>query len=76
MLANAKASLNFEPGCLRFDVAWNKGQPTQIFLYELYTNRASFDQHLQMPHFLDFDAKTADMIAQKTVRSFDHVHAC
>jgi autoinducer 2-degrading protein len=70
MTENAAASLRDEPGCRQFDVCQSPDDPQQIFLYELYDDRAAFEAHLGMPHFQAFDAATADMIRSKTVRAY------
>ena len=43
MKSNADASLRDEPECLRFDIATDPDRPHEVFLYELYTDRAGFD---------------------------------
>lgn len=70
MRRNARASLDAEPGCHHFDVCTSGDRPDELFLYELYTDRAAFDAHLHSPHFLEFDAKVAPMIASKTIRTY------
>ncbi|MEO0670242.1 MAG: putative quinol monooxygenase [Pseudomonadota bacterium] len=70
---NARASVRDEPGCLQFDVCTDPGQPATVFLYEIYTERAAFDAHLQAPHFKTFDAAARDMITDKTVQTFETV---
>ncbi|MGC6453580.1 MAG: putative quinol monooxygenase [Candidatus Puniceispirillaceae bacterium] len=70
MTENAAASLRDEPGCRQFDVCQDPDNPGQIFLYELYDDRAAFEAHLGMPHFKSFDAATKDMIRSKTVRAY------
>lgn len=52
MLEDAKGSLNHEPGCLRFDVVQDAGDPNRIWLYEVYVDEAAFQAHLQAPHFI------------------------
>ena len=42
MLSNAQASLTQEPGCLQFDVATDPARPNEVFLYEIYSDRAAF----------------------------------
>lgn len=73
MLQNAQTSLSEEPGCRRFDVCTDPGRPTEIFLYELYTDRAAFEAHLASDHFAAFDVQVADMIAKKDVRTYAEV---
>jgi len=52
MLDDAKGSLNNEPGCLRFDVVQDAGDPNRIWLYEVYVDEGAFQAHLQAPHFI------------------------
>lgn len=67
MLANAKASLDSEPGCERFDVLQKSGKPGEIVLYEIYRDRAAFDVHLKSAHFQEFNIATAPMIREKRI---------
>lgn len=64
---NARASVAEEPGCLRFDVCRPEGTEDEVFLYELYRDRAAFEEHLASAHFREFDAATRDMVAGKRV---------
>lgn len=67
LLANARASLEHEPGCHRFDVCTDPGDAGKILLYELYTDRAAFDAHLAAPHYLEFGARVKPWVERKTV---------
>lgn len=71
MIENARASKRDEPGCQQFDVCCDGDQ---VFLYEVYDDRDAFNLHLAAPHFKAFDAAVADMIADKSVKTFDEVH--
>lgn len=71
MLANAQASLDLEEHCLQFDVCVSRTDRHHVFLYEVYRNSEDFDVHLQMPHFLEFNAKSAAQVIEKTVSTFD-----
>lgn len=51
MLGDARGSVNDEPGCLRFDVIQDAGDPNRIWLYEVYKDEAAFQAHQQMPHY-------------------------
>ena len=51
MLENAQSAVNSEPGCLRFDVIQDAGDANRVWLYEIYTDEAAFQAHLQAPHF-------------------------
>lgn len=73
MTRNAATSLAREPGCLRFDVCTDPDRAGEVFLYELYANRAAFDAHLASDHFKAFDGQVAPMIAAKDVRTYTQV---
>ncbi|MEP2642277.1 putative quinol monooxygenase [Roseobacter sp.] len=73
MAQNAARSLADETGCHQFDVATDPAHPHEMFLYELYTDAAAFDVHLNTAHFKTFDTSTAHMIADKTVRTYAQV---
>lgn len=66
---NAARSRSLEPGCHRFDICQSAEDPAQIFLYELYTDAASFDAHKSMPHYHVFTERTAPMVLRKTVKT-------
>lgn len=70
MIANAKASLDNEPGCHQFDVCVAVDDPNRIFLYEIYADRAAFDHHLATLHFKAFDARARDWVLSKIVKSW------
>ena len=70
MLENARQSLDLEPGCHRFDVCTGPDGKNAVFLYELYSDAAAFESHKSMAHFLEFSAKTEQMVASKTVETF------
>lgn len=61
----AQNSLNYEQGCLHFDVCFDINAPNRIFLYEIYTDRKTFDLHLETDHFHNFINSTKDWIVSK-----------
>jgi quinol monooxygenase YgiN len=73
MLKNARASLADEPGCRQFDVSVVADDPAHIFLYELYDDRAAYEAHRQTPHFREFDAVSAPLLASKAGRHFQRI---
>ncbi|QKV19103.1 putative quinol monooxygenase [Oricola thermophila] len=70
MRQQAAESLEREPGCRVFDVWTDEDREDQIFLYEVYDDRAAFDAHLKSAHFRSFDAEVADMVAAKEVQTW------
>jgi quinol monooxygenase YgiN len=71
MRQQARETLEREPGCRRFDIANDAADPCRIFLYEIYDDAAAFDLHLASPHFLAFNAQTADWVESKAVERWD-----
>jgi len=67
LLEQANNSLREEAECLRFDVAADTEQEGRFFFYEVYTDEAAFEKHLQTPHYASFSKKTSDLVANKTV---------
>ncbi len=61
----ARDSLRNESGCHVFDVCINPERANFVMLYEVYTDRAAFDAHLESAHFRDFDAAVRDWITDK-----------
>jgi autoinducer 2-degrading protein len=52
MIEDARDSVANEPGCLRFDVIQDAGDPNRIWVYEVYTDAEAFDAHTKTPHFI------------------------
>jgi len=40
-----------EPGCLRFDVLQDRGDPQTICLYEVFRSEADLEQHRQQDYY-------------------------
>ena len=68
IVANARTSREFEPGCRQFDVCTDPANARAVFLYELYSDRAAFDAHLASDHFRQFDQQVAPWVERKTAR--------
>jgi len=75
MLEQAKNSLEKELACHVFDGCVPHADSDQVFLYELYEDRAAFDLHLNSAHFKAFDAAVAAMIADKKIATMARVSA-
>jgi autoinducer 2-degrading protein len=73
MLENSKTSMLDEIDCHQFDVSTDPDRPNEVFLYEIYTNRAAFEVHLASSHFKSFDTATAEMIATKHACTYSQV---
>jgi autoinducer 2-degrading protein len=64
--ANHQGSVD-EPGCLRFDVARSRDDPTRYVLWEWYRDEDAARSHKTTPHYLAFKAQAADMMAEERV---------
>lgn len=67
---NASTSLDQESGLKQFDVLTDPDRVAEVFLYEVYVDRAAFDAHLASPHFMAFDAAVVNMVETKVVKTF------
>jgi (4S)-4-hydroxy-5-phosphonooxypentane-2,3-dione isomerase len=67
IVENANRSRTVEPGCERFDVLVPKGSGNQVFLYEIYKDKAAFEEHLRTQHFLDFNSASAGLVKAKKI---------
>lgn len=67
VIRQAQDSLEKEPGCSVFDIWTDAERPNEVFLYEIYDDRAAFDAHLASEHFKTFDAEVVDWVADKKV---------
>jgi len=73
MITQAKVSLEQESECHQFDVAYDPTSPQTCFLYELYTDKAAFDLHLESAHFDEFNETVADWVDGKSVKTYEKV---
>lgn len=73
MLENARASLRDEPGCRQFDVCTDPDRPDQMFLYEVYDDRAAFDAHMATPHFKKMGELSAGMAKDKHIVTYSEI---
>jgi quinol monooxygenase YgiN len=68
ILANARASVEQEQGCRRFDVLVEPENGRRFVLYEIYDDEAAFDLHLRSPHYHSFSAAIDGQIEERSVR--------
>ena len=66
--ADARHSLEDEPGCLQFDVVRSESETDRVVFYEVYESRAAFDAHLETSHLARFrEAFPPLIVAEKPV---------
>ncbi|HKG25408.1 MAG TPA: putative quinol monooxygenase [Thermomicrobiales bacterium] len=71
-LDDARHSVLDEPDCLRFDLVQDDEDPTKIWLYEVYQDRAAFDHHLTTTHLHRWRAAVKDLFAEPPQASIGH----
>ena len=57
-----EASIRLEPGVLTLYAVSVKGDPAQIRIFEMYADAASYEAHLQTPHFKKYKTGTQGMV--------------
>jgi quinol monooxygenase YgiN len=60
------ASVRLEPGVISIYPMFQKEQPAQIRLLEIYRDKEAYESHLQTPHFIYY--KTASLEMVKSLR--------
>ena len=67
------ASIRSEPGVLTLYAVSLKAHPDQIRLFETYRDTASYQAHLQSPHFKRYKAQTQGMVQSLTLLETDPI---
>ena len=67
------ASIRTEPGVLTLYAVSVKGHPEQIRLFEIYRDAASYQAHLQSPHFKKYKEQTQQMVKSLTLLETDPI---
>jgi len=58
----SEASVRLEPGVICIYPMFQKDNPTEIRLLEIYADEASYKSHLQTPHFKHYKETTLKMV--------------
>ena len=66
LLRHARTSVTQEPGCSRFDVHQERGDPTLFLLVEDYADEAAFEAHRTSPHYLAFRDDVKEWVVERT----------
>jgi autoinducer 2-degrading protein len=64
---DAQGSVRDEPDCFRFDIHRDASLETRFYLYEVYADEAAFQQHLETPHFLKWQAEVESLFASEPI---------
>jgi quinol monooxygenase YgiN len=68
----SRASVQFEAGVIAIYPMFQKENPTQIRILEIYANREAYEEHLKTPHFQKYKTSTLKMV--KTLKLIDMVN--
>lgn len=58
----ARASVLLEPGVIAIYPMFQKENPTQIRILEIYANQNAYKEHLKTPHFIKYKTETHKMV--------------
>jgi quinol monooxygenase YgiN len=58
----AEASVRLEPGVIAIFPMFEKENPTQIRILEIYASREAYESHLKSPHFQKYKTTTLKMV--------------
>lgn len=58
----SEASLRLEPGVICIYPMFQKENPAQIRLLEIYASKEAYESHLKTPHFQKYKTTTAEMV--------------
>jgi quinol monooxygenase YgiN len=65
----SEASVRLEPGVISIFPMFQKENPTEIRILEIYANKDAYESHLQTPHFKKYKTTTLKMV--KTLNLVD-----
>ncbi|MBV9961583.1 MAG: antibiotic biosynthesis monooxygenase [Parafilimonas sp.] len=60
--AESRASVKLEPGVICIYPMYQKENPTQVRLLEIYADKEAYESHLKTAHFLEYKTSTLKMV--------------
>lgn len=58
----SRVSIQLEPGVIAIYPMYQKANPMQIRILEIYANREAYEAHLKTPHFQKYKTSTLKMV--------------
>jgi quinol monooxygenase YgiN len=58
----SKASVQKEPGVIAIFPMYQKQNPTQIRILEIYADKSAYENHIKSPHFQKYKTSTLKMV--------------
>ena len=69
----SRASVLLEAGVIAIYPLYQKENPTQIRILEIYANREAYETHLKTPHFLKYKTSTLAMVKSLKLIDMDNI---
>lgn len=58
----SEASVRLEPGVVSIFPMYERDDPTQVRILEIYASRTAYESHIQSPHFQRYKSTTLPMV--------------
>ena len=71
----AEASVRTEPGVISIFPMYQKENPTQVRILEIYASRQAYESHLKTPHFQKYKTTTLKMVKSLKLVDMDGIDA-
>ena len=69
----SRASVQLEAGVIAIYPLYQKENPTQIRILEIYANREAYEAHLKTPHFQKYKTSTLKMVKSLKLVDMDNI---
>jgi quinol monooxygenase YgiN len=69
------ASVKLEPGVIAIFPMFEKENPTQIRILEIYASREAYESHLKTPHFQKYKTTTLKMVKSLRLADLEAIDA-
>jgi len=69
----SRASVQLETGVIAIYPMYQKENPTQIRILEIYANRKAYESHLKTPHFQKYKTSTLKMVKSLKLVDMDNI---
>lgn len=67
------ASVKLEPGVISIYPMYQKENPTEIRILEIYADKDAYESHLQTPHFKEYKSSTQNMVRSLKLIDMDAI---
>lgn len=57
-----ETAVRVEPGVLMLYAVYDKNDPANVTVFEIYADQEAYQSHVQSPHFLKYKTGTKDMV--------------